>query len=433
MKSIFVVMRSEGDPENPLTAFSIAKAIMRDIDLAMLNFPRIEVKDKLFMNRTTYTVPYVYGKTIDDVVDIQAIQQLFTNFDNMEKLTYKLNIPKFRDNFINRLYKEAERISQYDIAFFSVFRFHLLYHLLLAAMIKDINKNIKIVFGGPQIILSKLTRNLLQKCTFVDTTLIGNIEDCLPSYLMFYPNLPKVMMVKNSNNINNIIPVYYPFTKIFDNTVNLFSSRNCSMLCSYCPNGSKILKYQKVKLDIFSRWLDIYSSNKIYLTDPFINLISKRFLKILDILKETNFKGKYIMWTDPKKLTFEQVDKICDLKPRKIWLAYDIVDEKFSIKHNRFVNKITDEKIKTLTDSGINTLVPFIIGLPGETKDIFNKTLKKIEMLKLTCNGNLSIILCSYLHNVGSPLFHSDPNYLNGVPEDEMKKRLSMAYNIIDN
>ena len=394
MKSIFVVMRSENDPENPLTAFSIARSIINDISLAMLNFPRIEVKDDFFMNMTTYTVPYVYGKTVDDVVDIHAIQQLCINFDNRLTLTDKLNIPKFRDKFINRLYKEAERISEYNIAFFSIFRFHLLYHLLLAAIVKKINKEVKIVFGGPQIILSKLTRNLLEKCNFVDTILIGNVEDCLPSYLKYYPNLPKVMIVKNKNNINNITPEYYPFTKIFDNSVNLFSSRNCSMLCSYCPNGSNELKYQNVNLKVFEKWLEKYSSNNVYLTDPFINLINKRFLKILDILKETNFDKKYIMWTDPKKLTFEHIDILCDLKPRKIWLAYDIVDEEFSMKHHRWA-------------------------------------INKIEMLKTDCNENLSIILCTYLHNVGSPLFYKDPNYLNGIPENIIKERIKSIKNIL--
>jgi len=427
MKSIFVVMRSEGDNENPLTAYSIAKSMIKGLDLAILNFPRIDKKDVIFTNRTDYTEPYIYGQTIDDVVDKKAILKLIENYNNNRDFLRNIKIPKFRSKFIDSIYKEACRVSKYDVVFFSIFRYHFLYHLLLAAIAKSLNNKLKVVVGGPQIILSSLSRDILLNCPFVDKILVGNVEDCIDEY-----NKPeKLSFVKNKNIINSIIPNYYPFTKFFNNTVNLFTSRNCSYICKYCPNGNMNLKYSKIDLNTVDIWLNYYKKCNIYFTDPYINLIRKRFDEILDMLKKTNFPDKYTMWLHSKKLSFLQIDKLIELQPKRLWMSYDVVDVGLSKSMARPIDKYIDEKIINITDGDINLVVPFIIGLPGETNYTFDKTLEKIVQLKDICNKKLQIEIFPYLHNVGSPLFDSDPNYKNGISETIMKKRLDKIKKLI--
>lgn len=422
MRSAFVMMKSVGDEENPMLAFACARSIIPDLKPHIIRFPRVEKKDPIFINRTDYTVPYEYGKTIDDVVDIDAIYQLIENYDNIEYILRNIPIPYFRDYFVDiRLYEDAIELFDNDVIFFSVFRYHLLYHMILAACIKRLNPKVTIVMGGPQVILSKWTQSLMARANFIDKVLVGDIEGILS-----YKKKEKVIYIKNEYKFAT--PEYGIYRKLFNNTVNLYSSRGCSMRCRYCPNGSSTIKMNFVPLADVESWVKKYQDVNIYFTDPYINFYAGRFTSLLHILKK--YKTGYTMWLHSKSLQASHIEDLLTIQPKRLWMSYDIVDKELAKKMRRPTDEYIDEKIKMLTDGGINTVVPFIVGLPGETDETFQKTYNKVQELLYVMNDNLQIEIFPYLHNVGSPLFEEDWNYENGIPEEVMKNRIEKIKNI---
>ncbi len=79
------------------------------------------------------------------------------------------------------------------------------------------------------------------------------------------------------------------------------------------------------------------------------------------------------------------IKKINEIKPVMIELGFQTADEESAKRIKRgYENHIFDEAVKKLSDMGIEVVAHLIIGLPGEDKEIFLKTIDYINKLPVS-------------------------------------------------
>lgn len=450
MKIGFMLMKSGGDHENHYCAFSYGKAFVDDRmenvewDVQSLIIPRIRKKDNTFINKTDYFLPYEYGKTVDDVVDLPIILRLISNFREGNKLLDGIDIPEYRQGILLQFQPTAEKLARNEYVFFSVFRYHLFFHIYMAMLIKQLNPKCIITFGGPQIELSQLTRKILLPENFINHICIGDIE----------VNMMDVLTGKAIRiNVNNMagqpnVPDYPSISaKIHDNTVLIKTSKNCIYSCAYCPSAKK--KYNIFTLEYVERCLKRYRTNKVYLTDPLLNPQRDRFDKLLDLLTVYNFPKKYTMWLHFYGLTEQSIKKLGKLNPNRVWVSMDLASEKLRKKYQRAHNTKSFQMLETMVNSQIKPWVPYIIGMPGENEDDFSKTVDSIAELHNRFGKYVEIILFPYLYLPGAEMLYDRwkfsiettpwniegyeefPRYYKGVPEEVTRWRIQTLNGVL--
>ena len=418
MKASFVTFTN--DMKNPLMAYSSLTSYLnyKNIDVhidSRIIFCKRREKQTVHTNITDYTTDYIFGKTVDDIVDLKSIVTLFKNFDLERDLTKNIDIPTYRNEMIKTLQKEAVELFDNDTVFFSVFRYHFLYHLFLAAYIKRINPNIKIVFGGPQIINSKQTINLLNNCPFIDYIVHGDVETGIYDYLTKPIN--RIHYAKSLELKDLQMPDYtdQPLF-LFENQVMITTSRNCFNKCSYCP--SVYLPYKKAPLDSVDKWIKYYCNNNkvksIYFTDAIFNSSAKRFNGIIDILLNRHKGQSFYIWCHSLGLTEDHIRKLSNLNfnhPGDIILAYDSASKTLCERINRPTAENIDELIDLFIFHGLNLSTFFIAGMPIETEDDFMINYNKIKELRLKHQNKLNIAIHSLLFIPGSPFYEHYEDY----------------------
>jgi hypothetical protein len=450
MKIGFMLMKSEGDVENHYCAFSYGKAFVDcrienvKWDVQSLIIPRIPKKDDIFRNKTDYFLPYEYGKTVDDVVDLPIILHLISNFTEKKELLDGIEIPKYKQGILSHFQPISEKLARNEYVFFSVFRYHMFFHIYIAMLVKRLNPKCIITFGGPQMELSPLIRKVLLKESFINHICIGDVE----------VNLMDVLTGKAKKlNENYIIgqpevPDYTDIsTKLYNNTVLIKTSKNCTHKCAYCPAAKKM--YNIFTLEYVERCLKRYKNNKVYLTDPLLNPTKNRFDSLLDLLTVYNFPKKYTMWLHFYGLTEQSVKKLGKLNPDNVWISIDTASERLRKKYQRLYSDNCFQMLEVMIDSQIKPWVPYIVGMPGENEDDFSKTLESILELHNRFGDRIGILLFPYIYLSGAELLYNNdkfeiettpwniegyeefPQYYKGVPEEVTRWRIQTLNGVL--
>jgi radical SAM superfamily enzyme YgiQ (UPF0313 family) len=410
--------------ENPLMAYASGISYLEKQGINVHISPFVVWQDRkdnenersVHQNITGYTEEYIFGKTVDDIVDLPAVLKLLRNYDNNFDILKDINIPQYRMPLIAKLDDYAYKLKDSDVIFFSVFRYHFLYHLILAFKIKRLSPNTKIVFGGPQIILSKLSRLVLDKANFINHIICGDIESGLFDY--FSDNITSKIHYSKDVVMNELnMPKYdLNVSRAYGNQIMMHTSRNCFNKCAYCP--SVYLKYRKIDLDIFEDWIKYYCSKgvkSIYFTDAILNPSPNRFNKLLDILLKYGNKQSYYMWCHSMGLDEEQIKMISKLSfkdPGGFVVAYDLVSNELRDKFKRPTSENIDLIIEWLAKYKIKTMLPFIVGTPLETEVDFNLILEKINFIKsFSSQFGVNPVFFSYLFIPGSPIFENPQKF----------------------
>lgn len=407
---------------NPLMAFASGISYLKYknvdvvIDPIIIMQPRREYIDPIHQNKTEYTESYIFGKTVDDVPDLPSVLKLFRNFDNNFEMLQDININDYRKPLIKSIIEYSEKLKDNKTVFFSVFRYHFLFHLFLAFLIKKISPHTKIVFGGPQIQFSKLTRELLLECNFIDHIIVGDVETGLYDY--FKNKINSKIYYPNNLDLSELqMPIYNKNIFLFDKQIMLHTSRNCFNKCSYCPSVS--LEYRKMPLSKFDEWMKHYNKlsyiKSFYLTDAILNPTTKRFHEIIEIMLKHNKNKNYYLWCHSNGLdeyTIKMLSKLSFEKPGCLVIAYDIASTTLQKKCDRPISIEMDKIIEWCNKYNIRTMIPFIVGLPNETNDDYQLMAEKIKLIKSkTKKSYIYPVIFSYLYIPGSPLFETPANY----------------------
>jgi radical SAM superfamily enzyme YgiQ (UPF0313 family) len=324
-----------------------------------------------------------------------------------------------RDSFVldNLIYSRenikdiALKLITNDVIAFSTYVWNKNYNFSLAKLLKKLNPNILIIFGGPDLPITN--KNIFnENAPFIDIVVKGEGEHIFTSILQSYVTEKHYISIKgilinengvcidtgSGDRIHDLDQVPSPYlTGVFDKILplenewngTLETNRGCPYKCTFCDWGS--LTYSKVKKFSLERVfceLEWMGKNKIgYLdvADANFGIFIERDNMIVDKLIEVQQKTGYPYrtgWSWAKNQQSEVVQIAKKLitsghfnNGLTISLQSLSEDTLNAIKRNNMgINKI-NEIFNECKKDGIPLNVELIVGLPGETFDSWEDTL----------------------------------------------------------
>ena len=298
------------------------------------------------------------------------------------------------DNFI------LSEIQKYDpqIIGFSCYMWNIKQILALSRNIKKINRDTKIILGGPQV--SPIAKILLEENPQIDIIVRDEGE-------VTFSELVKSLL-NSSKNINKVLGITYRHNgKIIDNAAReiipdldsipspyisnlipledreacLETQRGCIFKCHFCyynKNFDRIrfFSMERVKEDL--SFLLKQKLRKIYLVDPVFNLGVKRAKEICKFIIQHN-KNNIPFRTE---IRAEFVDEeLAELFHRANIRYLDIGLQSSDHKVLHLINRKLDTQkfvngLNFLKKYNLETKVDLIYGLPGDTFYSFKKSIE---------------------------------------------------------
>ena len=279
----------------------------------------------------------------------------------------------------------------------------------VAKVIKETNKSILVVIGGPH--PSALKLNIFDDFDNVDISVVGEgefafieiaegkkLEDikgiCYANKMnesrhlvenLDYVPLPNLDLV----DLNKYVGANYET----DQSMFIMASRGCPSQCTFCNKsvfGHKVRYRKPSKIIDEIRWLHKnYGVSEVFFTDDTFNLNRKWIENILNLIIANGLDDE-ISYIAPFRANAKLVDKkLLDLakKANFQWVFYGVESGNQGML-NRMKKNITTKEIERTINlthtAGIKTRTSFILGLPGETKGTINDTIAFFKKLKPT-------------------------------------------------
>lgn len=297
--------------------------------------------------------------------------------------------------------------------------------ITLTRMIKEINGDIPVVWGGKLVYLAK---EIILEQTDVDFLVLGdgefpflNLLDSLKKN-KDYRNIPGIAYKENGKTIINITSPVENLDTIYVSKdfgwdlikqqinvrqvpyfVNLCASRGCKFNCAFCylqdiKQHDAKYRFRQRSAENIIREIDYlhntYGINVVTFSDDnFLCNVSK-MVPVLDYLRKRNIYIEYlfshISYLRPE--TIELLAGICQT------VCYSI--ETASLRLQKIINKVIyPERIievnKQLRKVGINTVHTFMLGIPTETDEETKANidlLKKLKEINPYVRGSTSIL-----------------------------------------
>ncbi len=284
---------------------------------------------------------------------------------------------------------------QYDILCFSNYLWNIERHHDIAKAVKELNPEIKILFGGPEIQLQSYI--LQQLCDAIDYFIIGEGEwffDCYTSN-----TLEQFTSVINANNViqqpsNQLIAadtIYEPYSQKrlsngLDKSIYYELTRGCPFKCAYCNYSKNVSKVRETSFDKLLTVIEHApkSLQEIYILSPTFNTHSQ-FEQRLHSLAAVN-KNYISLHTELR--TDSITPAIARLIKKAGFNSLEVGLQTYTKASLKIINRNTiPEKELTgmlaLKNAGIDLKIGIIPGLPGDTPANFIKTIDLLFKNKL--------------------------------------------------
>jgi radical SAM superfamily enzyme YgiQ (UPF0313 family) len=288
---------------------------------------------------------------------------------------------------------------------FSVWDSNRLFSLKLAEKIKKINKDIIIVFGGPEC-FPKWSGKSLIKEECVDVVVYSEGEETLRELIDYLELTNRIglhagTIVKRNSDIidcgsrkpiqdldNMPFPDFdkFPLDKYMTNEIPILFSRGCNRNCAYCavpgtiPNyrwRSANSIYEEIKYQLKKHpHIDSFHSDS-----PALNSNLKELSKLCDLIIQDGLK---INWSG-----FALIDKNMNLDLLKKMKEAGCSGLNFGIESGSqdIIDKMrkgfrvedAEQNLRDAYSLGIEVVANFIIGFPGEKEKDFQETLDFIS------------------------------------------------------
>ncbi|MCF7861536.1 B12-binding domain-containing radical SAM protein [Candidatus Woesearchaeota archaeon] len=323
--------------------------------------------------------------------------------------------------------------------------------LYLIHKIRDIDKDVKIMIGGPEVFYNPNRIRQYLSEGLIDYVLLGEGEIVLPNLLDSIENLKPIdlpgMMFRQGKKIINTgdwIPekdinnfCYPKFeekdieSSEFPWMLPILSSRGCSEHCDFCRESSfwkyfrqrtpenvvEEIEYQKLRhgINVFRFNDSLLNANPRFL-EKICELIVK---KKLDIIWLTNVKVS-------EDLNYEILNIMYESGCRYLFFGIQSASNTVLKEMNKRMDvDVAEKNIKDAHNNGLGVHLYFIVGYPSETKIEFNATLKFIQKNSLFADSiDINVLKLNELCNINDAKLNQ--NEINKVG----KKRLNQIKEI---
>jgi putative methyltransferase len=376
-------------------------------------------------------VLWAYVNQFDSIKSNYQLEDLIWRRDNI-------------DDTINKL-------SKCDIVAFSTYVWNKNYNYALARRLKEINPNCIILFGGPEMPITK--KNIFKKLSFIDVVIKSEGEiilrqlldaitfdtpwDDIKGLLINRDNVP--VDTGNGDRISNLEDLPSPYlTGVFDKIMSevtdvewnatVETNRGCPYACTFCDWGS--LTYNKVKKfgleKVFAEleWIGQKGCGFVTITDANFGMFVERDNAIADKLIEVQEKygcpNSFSMsWAkDQKPEVFDIVFKLIKNPKFNQGLTVSVQSMDLDVLENIKRKNLSQHKIENVfalcDKNNVPVYTEIILGLPGETVKSWKEGFYKIY--RAGNHTGINVLQAQMLENAEMNLLQQKLYKITSVP-----------------
>jgi tRNA A37 methylthiotransferase MiaB len=327
----------------------------------------------------------------------------------------------------------AEKLAKNDIVAFSTYVWNHQYNYTLARMVKQLNPECLIIFGGPEPAITD--KDLFRKEPYMDIVICFEGEITFRKVIRAFEDknwedIPGLLINKDgeavstgeAKRIETLEEIPSPYLSgVFDKIVaenpdvewngTLETNRGCPFACTFCDWGS--LTYNKVKHFDVQRvydeleWMAKNKCGFISITDANFGMFPERDNLIADKIIEIQNTYGYpktfsVAWAkNQKKEVVDIVKKLLDAPGFNQGLTLSVqsldVDVLENIRRkNMEMNKL-EEVFELCEQRNIPTYTELILGLPGETLQTWKDNFWKL--FRMGNHTGLTVFQAQMLEN----------------------------------
>lgn len=343
---------------------------------------------------------------------------------NFDYLYYKGDI-KFSNNMDDNIKMFAEYIMGYNPKLLLFYTICISYPitLKLAEIIKQQDKEIIIIFGGPQATLTAI--ETISKYDFVDVIGIGEAENYIGDLVKAILSkqdldaIEGIVFSKNGNikyNKPSILPQmdelesntcfdYTKYLKCIENTGKnvkvmpfpIESGRGCPFSCTFCSSSVFFERKYRVKnyLDIIDEMIifnRLYNISYFSLNHDSFTVDYEYLMKFCSELINRDLNLEWSCSSRIDVLDKKILLRMKEAKCKSIYIGFESGSNLLQKKINKNLNvQKAVNLIKYAKSIGFNITVSFIYGFPEETMLDFYETIKVIETLMIMDIDNIQL------------------------------------------
>jgi len=357
---------------------------MKFISLVQPNFRQGPIEVNAYYLPYTVGVIWAYANKFNEIKNNYQINEIIFKRDPVEKV--------------------AELLKNDFIVAFSVYVWNKNYSFELAKLLKKINPNIILIFGGPEIPIED--KNIFVNYPFMDYVIKNEGEKSFKALLEKIIELedkvsiPGLLINDNGQLIDTGVPLRIddlneipsPYIEgVFDKIIadnptvewnaTLETNRGCPYACTFCDWGS--LTYSKVKkfeLERVFQELEWIGKNKcgfVTVTDANFGIFVERDNQIADKLLEVQDTYGYpytfsVTWAkNQKDEVINIVKKLISSEKFNQGLTVSVQSMNLDVLENIKRKNLEQHRIKEILRlcelKTVPTYTELILGLPGET------------------------------------------------------------------
>lgn len=352
---------------------------------------------------------------------------------------------------LNKNFDATQFLNQYEFDYVGIdlhWHEHAFTALETARLCKEINPHCTVIVGG--FTASHFATEILEFSPYVDVIIRGEGEEALPQIvgnkdLSQIPNLVyrdnhgtrqtparPVSLDTLTFTCMTIMEHWEEYLKCSINAYTktrfwydfwLCTGRGCVYNCSYCGGASAAQRRLCGREGMTFRSVDAVTKDLTALRDLGVHVVcpshdmslagEKYWSRLFASMKEEGiFMGMYLeVWQLPDKSFIEELARTCD--PRFTTVAVTLLSGSETVRQKNgkyFSNEDFYKCAELLEEYTIHHVPYFATGLPFETVDTFEETLKMTETL--LSDFNPSSIFCTPLRlDPGSPMAENPEEY----------------------
>jgi len=288
-----------------------------------------------------------------------------------------------------------------SVVAFSVWDTNVLFSLKFAQEIKKLNSDIMIVFGGPECFPRWSGKSLIKE-DCVDVVVYGEGEETLKELISYIEITGRIglhpgTIIKRKSDIidcgirepikdldNMPFPDFdgFPLDKYMTTELSIMFNRGCVRRCTYCSLPGTIPRYRRRSADSIYKEMKYQLSkyphiDSFHSDSPALNANLKELSALCDLIINDDLD---IKWSG-----FAIIDKGMDLTLLKKMKRAGCCGLNFGIESGsqKIVDKMrkgfriedAEQNIRDAYSLGIEVVVNFIVGFPGESEEDFQQTL----------------------------------------------------------
>jgi putative methyltransferase len=345
----------------------------------------------------------------------------------------------------------VSKLSKCDIVGFSTYVWNKNYNYALARRLKELNPSCTIIFGGPEMPITK--KNIFEKLPFADVVIKSEGEIILRQLLdAITDNTPWediCGLVINRNGvavdtgdgdrISSLEDMPSPYlTGVFDKIMaetqgvewnaTVETNRGCPYACTFCDWGSltynKVKKFNLEKVFAELEWIGQNGCGFVTITDANFGMFVERDNAIADKLIEVQEKygcpNSFSMsWAkDQKPEVFDIVFKLIKNPKFNQGLTVSVQSMDLDVLENIKRKNLAQHKIENIfalcDKNNVPVYTEIILGLPGETKDTWKEGFYKIY--RAGNHTGINILHAQMLENAEMNLLQKKLYGITSVP-----------------